>query len=110
MAHSLIREKEKSPVPDDRTAKTAAEQIALERRRRTGSKVEEVAGVERIVAQKLEQFAVEFVGTGARRDIDDRAGILPVFGTEGRIIHLELLNTADGGLEIDRIKPQGVER
>jgi hypothetical protein len=50
VAQALIREEEKSPVLDDGAAKAAAELVALEGRRVTGGKVEEVTRVERVVA------------------------------------------------------------
>src|SRR5215510_7770133 len=95
MAQPLVREKEEGPVLDEWAAEMAAEQVALKGRRPTGVKFEEVASVERVIAQELEHLAVEFIGARARRDVDDGAGILPVFGAESRGIHLEFLNAAD---------------
>jgi hypothetical protein len=50
-------------VPDDGASQVAAELIALERRRLSGSNSKEVAGIQSIVAQELEQFAVELAAT-----------------------------------------------
>ena len=60
LAESFIREEKERLVPDQRAAKIPAELVALEWRRLGRSEVEEVAGVEDVVAQKLEQLAVKF--------------------------------------------------
>src|SRR5262245_403325 len=109
MAHALIRNKEKSLLLYDGAAETGAELVAVERWRLTRSEIEEVARVERIVAEELEQLTVELVGAGARRYVDDRAGVLSVLGALGRVGNLELLNAADRGLKVDRTKPLVVE-
>jgi len=46
---------------------------ALERQGLAGRQVKEVAGVQRIVAQELEESAVKLVAPGARRQVYDTA-------------------------------------
>src|SRR5215207_6457056 len=59
----------------DGAAEVAAELVALEGRRVRQRRAEEVARVERVVAQELEQLAVPLVRARARGDVDDRAGV-----------------------------------
>src|SRR5262245_65672062 len=87
----------------------AAEQVALKWRRPIGVKFEKIAGVERVVAQELKQLSVEFIGARARRDVDDGARILPVFGAKSRGVHLEFLNAADRWLEVNRAETGMIE-
>src|SRR5262245_4753405 len=110
MAQSLVREQKERSALDQRAAKIAANQVALEGRRMARREIEEVAGIQRVVAHKVEHLTMEFIGAGTRRDIHDSARTLPVFRAEGRVIHLELLHTADRRLEIKRIKILAVER
>jgi len=63
-------------VPDDGASQVAAELIALERRRLSGSNSKEVAGIQSIVAQELEQFAVELAATRASSQVDNRSRAL----------------------------------
>src|SRR5262245_47366622 len=109
VAQAFVREEKESLVLDDRAANMTAELVAFEGRRLTRGKVEEVAGVERVVAQKLEHLAVEFAGAGASRDVDHRAGVLAVLGAEGRVGDPELLNRADRGRKVDRAIPHIVD-
>src|SRR5262245_12400231 len=103
MPQSFVGDEEKGLVPDDRAAKIAAKKIALEWRRMTRRELEEVAGIQRVIAEEFEQLAMKSVGTGASCDVNDGAGALPIFGAERRIIDLELLHTADRWLDVNRI-------
>jgi hypothetical protein len=58
-------------------ADVEAELVTLERRRIRRSEVEEVARVERVVAQELEDLAVKLVRTRACGDVDDGSGVAP---------------------------------
>src|SRR5205085_2320974 len=93
----------------ERAADVAAELVALEGRRVVQREVEEVARIERVVAQELEQLAVEFVRAGARGDVDDRAGVAAVLGAEGRVVGLELLHGVDRSEE-RRVGKEGRSR
>src|SRR5207249_10876073 len=57
--------------------------------------------VEDVVAQIVEDFAVELVGAGLRRDIHDRSRITSVFGAECRIRDLELVDSIYRWLKCD---------
>jgi len=63
LAEPFVWKEEERLVPDDGASQVAAELIALERRRLSGSNSKEVAGIQSIVAQELEQFAVELAAT-----------------------------------------------
>ena len=73
-----------------RTANIEAKLISLEGRFSAGftgcqsrrAEIEEVARVERVVAQELEQFAVIIVTPLAGRDVDDGPGVATIFGAE----------------------------
>src|SRR5216683_8023936 len=79
LAEPLISEEKENFVLEDRAAKIGAEIIALERGLRTPSNgVEKIPRVQIVVAEKLEQFAVVFVGAGTRGEIHDRAGVSSV--------------------------------
>src|SRR6185295_3863474 len=110
LPQTLVREEEERPVRDNGPAEIAAELVTLEWRRVVAIKLEEVAGVERIVTQEFKHFAMELVGPGARGDVDDRAGTLPEFWPEGRVHDFELQNGIDRRLEGDRAKGQVIER
>src|ERR1019366_321979 len=63
--------------------------------RRDGGLVEEIAGVERAVAQEFKNRAVERVGSGARDDADLRSGALSIFGGVGIGEDVELADGVD---------------
>src|SRR5919197_335775 len=81
----------------DRAPDVSAILIPLERR--SLRPVEEVAGVERVVAQELKQLAVKLVAARLCRDIYNRAGVSAVLGTESRVINLKFLHRVDSRLE-----------
>ena len=98
MLESLIAEKEKRSIPHNGPAKSAAVLIAAEGR---FGDIEKVPCVEDVVAQIVEDFAVELVGAGLRRDIHDRSRITSVFGAECRIRDLELVDSIYRWLKCD---------
>src|SRR5579863_94452 len=109
LTETFIGDEEKELILDDRAAKVGAEIVALERGLRVRHEsagrgldfggIEKVARVERIVAEKVEHFAVEFVRTGARGQVDDRAGIAAVLRRERLVVNLELRESIDRRLE-----------
>ena len=84
---------------DDGTTEGEAELVALEGRLRLLGSVEEVLGVELLVAEELEGGAVEVVGPGLEVDVDDAAHGAAVLGGVGVGLDLELLDGVDGGLD-----------
>ena len=71
--------------------------IALEGRIGAG-RIEEILGVQLLVAQELKGRAVEVVGAGFGGEIDDAAHGAAVLRGIGVGLHLELLDGVDGGL------------
>ena len=110
LSQALITDEEKRPVSDQRPPEAAAELVALEGGRIRRGEGEEVACIQGVVAQELEQLPTERIGARARRDVHDCAGGETVFGAEGRVLDLELLHSADRGLEGDRAERQIVQR
>ena len=51
-----------------------------------------------------------WLASGTGRHVDNRSRTLPVFRAESRVVDLELLNRADGGLEQDATEDQVVQR
>src|SRR5581483_2756328 len=81
----------------DGSAETKAVLVALERR--AGSRrIEEILGIELLVAEELEGRAMRIIGAGLGREIDDGAHGAAVFGGVGIGLHLELLDEIHGGL------------
>src|SRR5262249_55213205 len=81
---------EEELVFDDRAAEAEAEVVVAQRRTRHPARVvEEVVGVELVIAQELKGAAVELVIAAAGHDVDRRAGIAPVLRRE------------IGGLDVD---------
>ena len=76
---ALIPRKEESLVVNDRTTDSATVLIALDLIVGGGGS-EIVLGIEVRIANKLEDIAVEIVGTGLGDDVDDATGILTVLG------------------------------
>src|SRR6266404_2686117 len=68
-----------------RPAERHSELIVAERGLRIGLWVEEVSRIKPVVAEELEQRAVEVVGSRLGDDVDDRAGVAAVFGFEVRL-------------------------
>ena len=90
------------PPALDRAAHRSAELVAPERMRIRRRELEEVARIERIVPEELEDVAVDLVGARSRDEIDDRAGHMSVFGGERRVVHLEFLDAPERRLEDER--------
>ena len=85
---------------DDGTTRRDAELIAMERRAcGGGAVVEEVVGIQLVVAQKLPRRAVEFVGAGFDRRIDLAAGLASELGRIVRALHAEFVQGVDDGLD-----------
>ena len=103
LPQAFVAGEEKSLVFEEWAADVGAEIIAFERRLGRRRQGKEVCGVERVIAEEFENLAVKAVGSTARRDIDDSAGVTPVFGAEGGIVDLEFLHGVDRGLEGDLI-------
>src|SRR4029079_9212995 len=91
--------KKEQLVPEDSSASGGAELITPERR--VGRAwpavdiVEEIFGIESVVAQKVVRGAVERIGAALGDGIDLR-GAAPVFRRVGIGLDLELLNLIDG--------------
>ena len=64
--------------------------------------LEEIARIERIVPEELEDVAVNRVGARSRDQIDDRAGHVSVFGGDARVVHLEFLDAPERRLVDER--------
>ena len=78
----------------DRTSQRAAKLVPLEGRDPLSSQsltrgIEKVPGVQRAIAQKLEERTVQSIGAGLRDNADLRACPLPVFGRVGIGHHIE---------------------
>ncbi len=87
---ALVAGKKERLVVEDGSADGAAILVALNRIRRSWCG-EEVLCVEDRIAHKLKRVSVETVRTGLRDDVDDAAGILPVFRAVVAGLHAELL-------------------
>src|SRR6202030_3739074 len=74
-ALAFIGAEEEGFVADDFAADGAAELVVVEGVLLDGFRVEEVAGVEGVVAEEFVDAAVEVVGAGAGDEVDDGAGI-----------------------------------
>src|SRR5207247_2105593 len=73
------------------TSKLVAPQLVLLR----GSREEESAGVERVIAQKLEQRAVDLIAAGADRHVGLHSRIHAELGRVDGALDLEFLNGFD---------------
>src|SRR5213075_1714073 len=69
LTQTLVGGEEKHPVAKDRSATGAAELVAIERVRIGRIEFEEVARIERVVAEELVTLAVEIVGARSRDEI-----------------------------------------
>ena len=65
--------------------------------------IEIVAGVEGVVAEKLESFAVKLVDARTGGDIDDRARVAAVLRRERGVVHLEFRQRVNRRLEGDLV-------
>src|SRR5258708_5265856 len=112
LAYSFITHKKEGLVFENRPAQVAAELVALERRNPVGSRynithngdrVKGVAGVEKVVTNKIIELAVILIGARPGCDIDDGSGVASEFRAVGGIIDLELRHRVDGRLEGDLV-------
>src|SRR5229473_4816068 len=104
LAEPLVGEKEEDFILDHRAAKSGAEIVALERGLRPlADGVEEVSSVQVVVPEKLKQFAVIFVGAGARGKIHDGARVSPILRGKRRIVDLVFRQRIDWRLECDLV-------
>ena len=97
-ARNLRAHEKERPVLDERAAERTARLVALRRRhgRAGGRKV--VAGGKGRIPVELKQRAVQGVGAGTGRYVDDAARKAPVFGRQHRGLHVELGNRVDDRL------------
>ncbi len=109
LAKALVAEKEEGLVLEEGAAECAAEVVTIELVLARGFAIEEVAGVEVVVAEVVEGLAVDLVGAGAGGDVDDGAGGAAELGAEGGVDDLELGGGVDGGLEGDLVLRHIVE-
>ncbi len=93
LAKAFIVGEEESLVGSERTASGGAELVALERR--SGALVEEVGGVEGVVAQEFKGSAMPLVAAGLRDDDDLAAGMFAELGTIGVALHVEFAHSVD---------------
>src|SRR5262249_54336937 len=75
VARALVSAKEEELLLADRPAKGAAELVALES---IVGRREEIACVQRAVAEEFEDVSVELVGSRLRNRIHGRAGVKPI--------------------------------
>ena len=109
LAQPLVGEEEERLVLHQRAAGGEAELVAAEGRL---PGVEEVPGVQRVVAEVLEGGAVEHVAAGAGDDVEDAARRAPVLravgvGQEGEL--LDGLDPAHQALRAGRVAAQRVQ-
>ena len=96
LAVPLVVGEEERPVPEQRAAERAAELVLLEvRLGAAGAVVEEVVGVERVVAVELEAAAVRDVGARLDLQVHDAAERAAELGRVGRGLQLELVERVD---------------
>ena len=110
LAKALVGREEERAAAKDRTAERPAELVALERVRVRRRELEEIARVERVVAEELVGLAAEPVGPRTRHQVDDRARHVTVLGAERRVVDLELLDAGDRRRKTDRTERQVVRR
>ena len=108
LPQSLVGGKEERAAAKDRAAERPAELVAIERVRVGRREFEEVARVERLVAEELVGLAAELVRSRARHQVDDRARHVPELGAERRIVDLELLDARHRRRKADRPERQVV--
>src|SRR5262249_30575959 len=97
---TFVAEKKERPVLHDGTAQRASVLIAPESRLRN---IEKVSRIKNVVAQIVKDLPVKLVGTGLGCNVEDRAGVTAVFGTERRICELDFVDCVYGRLKRDLI-------
>ena len=70
--------------------------------------LEEVARVERVVAEELVGLAAELIGARSRDEVDDRARDVAELRAERRVVDLEFLDARDRRRKTDRSERQVV--
>src|SRR5260370_2834946 len=103
MSQAFVAQIEEGPILSDGAAAVSAELVALERGLWNSLRVSEIAGVHRVVAEVFVRFTMPLVGAAAGSDVHDGARVPAVFGAESGIVHLELLDRADGRLKRDLV-------
>ena len=93
LAEAFVVAEDEGVVAADRAACGSAELIALEWR--SGALVEEAWSIERVVAEKFVDGAVEIVGAGLRGDDDLPAGMLAEFGAVVVALDVEFADGID---------------
>src|SRR6267143_64610 len=95
----LVAQEEKGLSLDDRTADISSELIALQSRLRHRCRVEEVSGIEIIVAKVVVRLPVKLIRSRTGSNVHDRAGIPPGLRAVSRVVDLEFGHGIDGGLK-----------
>src|SRR5437879_3942258 len=78
-------------VADNRTARSSPENVLFERKLGAGA-VEEIARIQRFVAEVFESGTVNLVGPALCRHVDLGTGIVTEVGFRGAHQHLKLAN------------------
>ena len=73
--------------------------IALKGSLGYGGLVEEIPRIEVLVAQKIKNFSMPVIGTGAGGDVNDAARVAPVLGAGRGVVHFKFSHGVDRGLE-----------
>ncbi len=100
LAEAFVVTEEEGPIPEDRSADASAE-LVLAKLGLGAAGLEDVAGVEDIVAEELVGAAVELVGAGAGNDVDDTACGTAGFGGVAVGLDGDFLDAFDVGLDTD---------
>ncbi len=93
LAKTFVVGEEESLVGSERTACGSAELVALERR--SGALVEEIGGIEGVVAEEFKDGAVPLIAAGLRDDDDLAAGMLAEFGAVGVALDVKFSHSVD---------------
>jgi hypothetical protein len=94
-AEPFVAHEEKAAIPGERAAQRAAELVLPQRWHRRVLRIEEVVGVEGVVAVELEQAASKRVGARPGRDVDQRRRLAAELRRVHRLLYLELLDRVD---------------
>ena len=108
---ALVVREEEGLVRPNRAAHGPSELVhAKWRNGPAGALVEELVGVELAVAQKLEQSAVELVGSAPRGNVHHASAAAAPLRREAVGLHLELLRRLHGGNRRDLVEEPGRAR
>src|SRR5581483_2771743 len=98
LPHSLVVGKEEKFVLDNRAGEVAAELIQLEGLLGfAGLMLEEVAGIQNLIAEKIECFAMELISPRLSDEINHRTKRAAVLSLIAGIEDIDLLNTIYAG-------------